>query len=252
MRNRLGVVLTALSFALMCVCALCAAIAFVGTDDDLYFRLQMRAGILDEAGVSEADLQKLDHALSRCLSGRADWNEEPDADGGEKPLHVVVFGEERPAFNEREIRHMQDCQALFRRIGSGWDSVVKALLFALVLANVIYLTKNRKQAMGAICVGAALVVAPLAALGLWAALDFGSAFTFFHEMLFTNDLWLLDPATDLLIRICPSSMFATMGLRIALYCLAGMAVLSFLAWGIVRFGAKTCGIKRKFYNEFGL
>ena len=37
----------------------------------------------------------------------------------------------------------------------------------------------------------------------------------FHLLFFTNDLWLLDPATDLLIRICPQSMFAEMGLRIA-------------------------------------
>lgn len=251
MRNRLGVVLTALSFALMCVCTLCAAIGFVGTDDGLYFKLQMRAGILDEAGVSESDLQKLDRALSRCLSGRADWNEEADSDGT-KPLSVVVFGEERPAFNAREIRHMQDCQTLFRKIGSGWGSAIGAVLLALVLVNAACLTKSRRQTVGAICAGAALVIVPLAALGIWAAVDFGGAFTFFHEMIFTNDLWLLDPATDLLIRICPSSMFAAMGLRIALYSLAGMAVLPLLAWGIARFGANTCGIKREFYNELGL
>ena len=61
-----------------------------------------------------------------------------------------------------------------------------------------------------------ILIVPLALFGIWAAVDFGSAFTFFHHLLFTNDLWLLDPATDLLIRICPSGMFANLGLRIAL------------------------------------
>ena len=63
---------------------------------------------------------------------------------------------------------------------------------------------------------------PLGLLGVWAAVDFSSAFAFFHELLFTNDLWLLDPRTDLLIRICPSSMFAQMGLRIGLRAAAAL------------------------------
>ena len=61
-----------------------------------------------------------------------------------------------------------------------------------------------------------ILIVPLAIFGIWAAVDFNSAFNFFHRILFTNDLWLLNPETDLLIRICPSSMFANLGLRIAL------------------------------------
>ena len=60
-------------------------------------------------------------------------------------------------------------------------------------------------------------------------MDFDSAFNFFHEMLFTNDLWLLDPRTDLLIRICPQSMFMNMGLRIGLMSLAWVLAVPALA-----------------------
>ena len=65
---------------------------------------------------------------------------------------------------------------------------------------------------------------PLGAFALWAATDFDSAFTFFHHLLFTNDLWLLNPETDLLIRICPQEMFMQMGIRIA-----GMSALQMLS-----------------------
>ena len=65
-------------------------------------------------------------------------------------------------------------------------------------------------------IGSLILTVPLAIFALWAAVDFSSAFNFFHRILFTNDLWLLNPETDLLIRICPSSMFESMGLRIAL------------------------------------
>ena len=65
-------------------------------------------------------------------------------------------------------------------------------------------------------IGSLILIVPLGVFALWAAIDFNSAFNFFHRILFTNDLWLLNPETDLLIRICPSSMFESMGLRIAL------------------------------------
>ena len=60
-------------------------------------------------------------------------------------------------------------------------------------------------------------IAVIAMLGLWGMMDFDSLFTLFHKLLFTNDLWLLDPRTDLLIRICPSSMFMNMGARIGIF-----------------------------------
>ena len=74
----------------------------------------------------------------------------------------------------------------------------------------------RAGSVAPVWIASLILIVPLAIFGIWAAIDFNSAFNFFHRLLFTNDLWLLNPATDLLIRICPSSMFANMGLRIAL------------------------------------
>ena len=53
-------------------------------------------------------------------------------------------------------------------------------------------------------------MALIGGLTAWGIADFDSLFTAFHRLLFSNDLWLLDPKTDLLIRICPESMFAEM------------------------------------------
>ena len=46
--------------------------------------------------------------------------------------------------------------------------------------------------------------------------NFSSAFQKFHELLFTNDLWLLDPDTDLLILIVPEEFFMDTAVRIVL------------------------------------
>lgn len=250
MRNRLGAALTALLFALLCAAVMLTALYYVGTDDGLYYTLQMKAGVLEEAGVSEADLRALDGALARCLKGRADWNVATGPDGETGPLQVDVFGARQSAFNPREISHMEDCQHLFRMLRAATLYGATAAALALALAHAMRRMGNRRRAIRAACVGAGLVAAPLLAFALWAATDFSAAFAFFHRLLFTNDLWLLDPRTDLLIRICPQSMFAEMGARIGLYSLAGIALLPPVARGALRCGAKICAkrTKRKFYR----
>ena len=54
---------------------------------------------------------------------------------------------------------------------------------------------------------------PAAGLLLWAAVSFDGLFLTFHRVAFRNDLWLLDPRTDLLIRLMPSALFMDLGLK---------------------------------------
>lgn len=188
-----------------------AAVAF---DGDLYYDLQMRAGVLDEAGVTQEELRQLDSELAFAL-------EHPHTDTLIGMLERD--GEAVSAFNERERRHISDCRRL---IGGFQDAtqILGTLAAALLLLRIL-LRRHAPRLPGAghVWLGFLLPLLPIAIFGIWAAMDFGSAFTFFHRMLFTNDLWLLNPATDLLIRICPESMFVSMGARIATR--AGAALL---------------------------
>ena len=63
------------------------------------------------------------------------------------------------------------------------------------------LLPRRRRFLRVSALGSALVLALAAgALALWAARDFGYAFSLLHHILFNNDLWLLNPETDLMIR----------------------------------------------------
>jgi integral membrane protein (TIGR01906 family) len=52
--------------------------------------------------------------------------------------------------------------------------------------------------------------------GVWiitavlAAIDFAGFWTVFHKIFFRNDLWLLNPSTDFLIRMMPQRFFVGM------------------------------------------
>ena len=194
-----------------------SAVLEIGTNETLYCELQTRAGLPESAGISAEALEKLDVHLASCLRGREDWNVEwLNPEGG--PLRVVVDGVEQDAFNAREIQHMEDCQHLFDLLRTLRLSLAVAAAL-LVLLSLILEWREKPARAGSIApmwIASLILIVPLAIFALWAAIDFNSAFNFFHRILFTNDLWLLNPETDLLIRICPSGMFANLGLRIAL------------------------------------
>lgn len=192
----------------------------IGLDEDLYFELQMRENVFQTAGISEEDLIRLDRALSESLrwgstSGlETRWNDEQQE---YEPFTVMVNGVQQPPFNEREIMHMEDCCNLFDLL-QNVHSACFILVLPFALAVLIMALRDMKRMewdFKTAWTASGIILIPIAFLALWAAIDFSSAFTFFHKLLFSNDLWLLDPRTDLLINICPSSMFANMGLRIA-------------------------------------
>ncbi len=206
--------LNTLGWLMLMFALLMSGIRGIGLNPQLYFDLQMKAGILEEAGISEADLLELDVGLARYLGGKQE----------DTNYRIEVFGQMQNAFNRRETAHLEDCRMLFAPVRSIWLNVT----LAVAGVALVFCGRKRKPEVKTVWLAAAVFILPLAAFALWAAVDFSSAFVFFHRMLFTNDLWLLNPQTDLLIRICPASMFAGIGLRIGLYaagCLLGLPLL---------------------------
>ena len=192
------------------------ALHAVGTDDALYFREQSAANVLPTAGLSEEDLRMLDGALADYLSGNEDALWLPSADSHVRfTPPVSVFGAVQPAFNEKEMTHMRDCYDLFALLRRERGRLI--VWAVLLIAGGAYWLRDRRRIRFAAWVSPLILMIPLGIFGLWALIHFNSAFNFFHKVLFRNDLWLLDPRTDLLIRICPQSMFAHMVARIALY-----------------------------------
>ena len=60
-------------------------------------------------------------------------------------------------------------------------------------------------------------------------MDFNRLFILFHRIAFTNDLWLLNPRTDLLIRLMPIGFFISYAALIGGLWLLGMIGLLILA-----------------------
>lgn len=223
-RTTVGAVALALGLAVLYFILTLTALHAVGTDGQLYYALQSREYEL-AWGISEADLRTLDGELSAYLAGKPNALTAPSEDGGEgrSVMALPVDGEVRPVFGQREMAHLEDCRALFALLRKVRSRLIPWAV--LLIVGGAYLLADRRKARRAALLSPLILLIPLGAFAVWAAIDFDGAFTFFHRVLFTNDLWLLDPRTELLIRICPESMFRSMGLRVALWSLAAIAAV---------------------------
>ena len=171
----------------------CAISMFLNatTDGEKYHAIQAELGV--EPGVDSETMLELDMLLARYLAGDA------------KAL------DETELFNANEKAHMVDVYNIFAAL-----RVIKNAAFVaavLILVAIYYKRKNYNhvQLRLGIVFGVVLFFVPFIVLGAWALTDFGAAFTWMHEVLFTNDLWLMDARTDLMIRMLPEAFFMKIG-----------------------------------------
>ena len=166
-------------------------------------------------------LNELDYAVGAIVRYFED-----DAD----TLRILVFtgGQETALFSEDETLHMEDVKGLMRTIFRA-NEVALGFVLAYVAATVLWAGERSgrtlaKETLAAVCAGALVGVA----VGIVALVGFDGAWNQLHEILFTNDLWLLDPRTDRLIQMFPETFWAE-----ATFIVVGMA----LAEAVVLVGA---------------
>lgn len=137
--------------------------------------------------------------------------------GKREDLHVptIVDGQPREFFSEREIAHMEDVRGLFLAAIAIRRGCLVFLAAAVVLLAVLK-ADIRRVLPRMICAGTVLFFAVLAVLAGIISTDFSRYFIVFHHIFFNNDLWMLDPRTDLLINIVPEPFFMDTAARIAI------------------------------------
>ena len=152
-------------------------------------------GTAAEIGMNREDLQRATDTLLDYLKDKRD----------DLFVQANIGGQEREVFNERETLHMVDVKNLYlwaMRIGNGL--LILAVLFYLWA---FFSGQDKRAVLGGYLQGNFILLGIIAVLGIYAAIDFNSFWTGFHHIFFTNDLWLLDPRTDILIQMVPEQFF---------------------------------------------
>lgn len=137
--------------------------------------------------------------------------------GDRDDLHVptIVNGEAREFFNEREIAHMEDVQGLFLKALTLRRLCLLTAAGCLLILFTCCRQTVRTVLPRALCAGTGLFFLLTALLAGIISTNFTKYFIIFHKIFFSNDLWILDPRTDLLINIVPEPFFVDTAARIA-------------------------------------
>lgn len=127
-----------------------------------------------------------------------------------------------PHFNEKEVAHMRDVQDLFDQA-----RLIKFFSIAISVILIIYFGVNYgKKTLGKVLFYGLFsnhVIVILLALVI--ATDFNKYWTIFHHIFFTNDLWLLNPKTDLMIQMLPEQFFSGIALNLMLSFFIYLAII---------------------------
>ncbi len=185
-------------------------------------------------GIGNTDLVKSTVRLIDYMQGDV-----PDID-----VDVTLRGETVKMFElEQEVTHMQDVQKIYLQIKQYRDMGVLAMLVLFLFAAVINFKKAQQTLAQGYLSGAFIALLFIGFLGTWAASDFSSFWTFFHEALFWNDLWLFDATESRMINMLPEQMFADIVGRIFLY--AGTAIAALIAASVLALVFTSKGYKKK-------
>lgn len=204
-------ILACLMIVLSALGAACTALVQKAFDVQFYSGMS-RAAVMDTLGVT-ADMDV--SAQTTAYIGLTD--EEQNIFAEEIVAFMKGETDEQPAaLNEREQQHMRDVRrliALAQQVSKACITLAAGL--AVVIAWTGAKDKRRGLPFGVVS-GALLAAAAVGgAYALMHAQGFEALFVRMHEVLFTNDLWLLNPQTDILIRMMPQLLFERAAMDVA-------------------------------------
>ena len=207
-----------LSLCLMLFLILFSVFTVVNTQS-FFTKQYIKNGTEADTGMSLEDLNRATEMLLDYLNDRRD----------NLDMQAEEFGKMAETFDEREKSHMVDVKALYRNFAI----IMYTLLAVCAVGFGVLYAKDRRQFFSSLLKGAkfALAVAILlcAFFGAAFTIGFDSFWTTFHKVMFTNDLWLLDPRVSTMINMFPLNFWLAMCSKI----LIRFAVLFFAYFAAV-------------------
>ncbi len=179
-------------------------IRWVAGDGGLLAAEMLRAAPPAVSGLAEKDYAGVGAMTAEYLTGkRAEFQyvaAEEDPNGACR---------RREVFQAHEAAHMADCRGLIAL--DGWVRAGSLAVCAACCAAGVFCGRARRLFLQGAGWGLAGFFGIAVVLGIWAAVDFDGLFVTFHRVAFPQGGWLLDPRTDLLIRLMPVSFFIRLG-----------------------------------------
>ena len=198
-------ILTCLMVLFAALGAVCGTIDQIATDENFY-------GGMSRAAVAKYLNVENDPQVSTKVTEYIGLDDaQQTAFAGEMAAFMAGETDAQPdMLNEKEQQHMRDVRNLTR---SAADMSKTYLTIAVILAVVSAWTgaklksRVKPRLIGGLSAVTVIMIIVQNIMNQVASGGFETLFVQMHEAIFTNDLWLMDPNTDVLIRMMPQPLF---------------------------------------------
>lgn len=204
---------------LLSIIILLTSVEIIAFNNNHYRNSFEKYNISSETGMDQENLQIV---MKDILAYLRDQKDELDT-------RAVVRGEEREVFGQRERLHMVDVKELF--VIGRYIRNISLLLVIILMVLVIMKDKLwRVRLPKALIYTSIFNISILAIFLTLLYFDFNKYFTYFHLIFFNNDLWILDPQTEILIQMVPEEFFFDTAVRIIRLFVGSITFLGFLGY----------------------
>ena len=183
---------------------------------DLFYEFEFQKNNTSyKTGITKTDLEKIVDNTQDFFNEKS--NEKID-------MTTYINGVEKKLFNEKEIMHMLDVKILLNNI-----KLISVLMWsAIIICIVIYFrlnNHNRTKLLKSAAKSYLKFSFSITAFILIAILiGFRWIFYLFHIISFDNDLWILDPRKDYLIKIFKEIFFMDATIIIGIFTLSSSII----------------------------
>lgn len=166
----------------------------IGSEDfNFYKNFSIEHNLKNQVGVSQDNLEK----MYKSLQGQIKTGDE---------IEIKQY------FNDREVSHMKDVYKLFN-LNRNINRIM--MVIVIISSTLVYYNKEDKVQNSKYIINYLLIIlVGFLILGGIVYFNFESSFIKFHELFFNNDLWLLNPETDIMIRMLPQEFFMSIAFKI--------------------------------------
>ena len=233
MRKLISVGMATLASIILIFVVVFTSIGVVINDETFVNNEFTKLAVGSQMGISNTDLVTSFNRLVDYMEGNAE----------DINVTVTINGESAQMFDyPQEAEHMADVQKLYTTIASYRDVGVLVMLILFLFAAVVNFRKAPQYLAQGYLSGSFVFLLVFGFVGTWAALDFSNFWTFFHETLFWNDLWLFDGTQSRMINMLPEKIFSDIIGQVGLY--SGAVILALIALSIVALVLASDGYKR--------
>jgi aspartyl/glutamyl-tRNA(Asn/Gln) amidotransferase C subunit len=178
-----------------------------------YKKSFVKYGIAEMTGMNDENLECIIEDVLKYLK---DDREELDT-------RAIIKGKEEEVFGDRERLHMVDVKRLFAR-----GKVLRNVSFMLIIIMALFFVKKDghwKELVSNVLLYISAINILFLFILLLMKVNFDKYFTYFHVIFFNNDLWELNPNTDILVQMLPENFFYDTAVKAVFYFMISLVVL---------------------------